>query len=197
MRVVLVRFLVDLAAEVARFLVDFLAALRFVVFFLAVPVFALVDFLAVDFLAVLRFVVFFLAAPAFALVDFLAVDFFAVLRLAVFFLAVPVFAFVDFVAFFFVVRDFVSLLFEVLAVAISFGSCGYRLGYPLNPGCFAPAPIVELQPVFRLRSRLSVGQSKDVDKVISNPTDRLIVGFGKVVKQKPLPDKRLSFFALP
>jgi hypothetical protein len=197
LRVVLVRFLVDLAAEVGRFLVDFLAALRFVVFFLAVPVFALVDFLAVDFLAILRFVVFFLAAPAFALVDFLAVDFFAVLRLAVFFLAVPAFAFVDFAAFFFVVRDFVALLFAVFAVAISFGSRGYRLGYPLNPDCVAPAPIVELQPVFRLRSRLSVGQSRDVEKVISNSTVRLIVSFEKVVKQKPLPDKRLSFFVPP
>jgi hypothetical protein len=147
---VVARFLVDLAAEVVRFLVDFLAVLRVVVFFLAVPVFALVDFLAVDFLAVLRLVVFFLAAPALAFVDFLAVDFLAVDFLAVFFLAVPAFAFVDFVAlvvFFFVVRDFVTLLFAVFAVAISFGSCRCRHGYPLNPGRVAPAPSVEQQPV--------------------------------------------------
>jgi len=64
----------------------FLAVVRLAVVFLAVPVFALVDFFAV-----LR-VVFFLAVPVLALVDFLAV-----VRLVAF-LAVPLLAFVDLAA---------------------------------------------------------------------------------------------------
>jgi hypothetical protein len=65
----------------------FLAVVRLAVVFLAVPVFALVDFFAV-----LRVVFFFLAVPVLALVDFLAV-----VRLVAF-LAVPLLAFVDLAA---------------------------------------------------------------------------------------------------
>jgi hypothetical protein len=183
---VVARFVVDLAAEVARFLGDFLAVLRVVIFFLAVPVFALVDFLAVDFLAV----------PVFALVDFLAIGFLAVFRFVVAFLAVPAFALVDFVAFF-VVRDFVALLFVVFAVAISFGSCGYRHGYPLNPGRVAPAPSVEQQPVSDSVQDSAWVNQKMSKKLFPIPVARFIVSFGNVVKQKPLPAKRLSCFVLP
>jgi len=193
---VVARFVIDLAAEVARCLGDFVAVLRVVIFFLAVPVFALVDFLAVDFLAVVFLAVDFLAVPVFALVDFFAIGFLAVFRFVVAFLAVPAFALVDFVAFF-VVRDFVALLFVVFAVAISFGSCGYRHGYPLNPGRVAPAPSVEQQPVADSVQNSAWVNQKTSKKLFPIPVARFIVSFVNVVKQKPLPAKRLSCFVLP
>jgi hypothetical protein len=110
---VLVRFLVDFAADVflapVFFLVDFLAAVGPVLFlvlvFFAAPVFFFVDFLATVFL-VTFFAVFFLAAPLRLLVDFFAVG-----LVAAFFFAVPVGALVDrFAVVFFCPVDRVAMM---------------------------------------------------------------------------------------
>jgi hypothetical protein len=100
-----------------RGLVDFFAVVFRAVLFLAVPVFAFVDF-AAAFRAVG-----FLAAPDFALVDFVAGFRFVV------FLAAPVFALVDF----FAVVDlaapvFFDALLEVFVVAISLAPVDTVLG---------------------------------------------------------------------
>lgn len=125
-----VRFFVPL-----RFRVDLFAVLLLAVDFLAAP-----RLIFVDFPAVFRFVVFFLAVPRLALVERVAflrfVLFFPAPLLAfVDFLAVPLRALVDLAA-----RGF-DVLFEVLVVAISFGSCGYSLGTRLLPAAYLRHPV--------------------------------------------------------